>query len=444
MGKQGAAEIQATMPRLPDEKLQKYVSDIGMRIAKGSERPNLPWSFTVIDDATVNAFALPGGPIFVTRGILTHMNSEAELASVLGHEVGHVTARHSVQQISKAQLAQIGLGVGSVISPELAAAGQVAGAGLQLLFLKYGRDAERQSDELGFKYMVKQGWDPHEMPKMFATLERVSEGGGGGGGLPGFLSTHPDPGDRKEVAQRRAAEVKAPNLKAGREEFLAMTSGLPFGENPRQGYFKGNAFLHPELKFKIDFPQGWKTQNGASAVLAMSPKEDAMLQLALAGKESPQEAAKKFLSQKGIQAGGPSAGQLSGLPAASSYFQAQTEKGTVAGLVTFVSHGGMTFGILGYTGAKSLQAHDAAFKQTMQSFGPLTDPAALAVQPARIEVVKVPRDMTIAEFNQQFPSTAPIEQVAILNGLDQKGTLKAGQSAKRVVGGPPAQPQAAK
>ena len=117
MGNQAAAEVKASMPILKDEKVQAYVSGIGMRIAKQSERPNLPWSFTVLDDPMVNAFALPGGHIFFTRGILTHMNSEAELASVMGHEIGHVTARHSVQQISKQQLAQLGLGVGMILSP---------------------------------------------------------------------------------------------------------------------------------------------------------------------------------------------------------------------------------------------------------------------------------------------------------------------------------------
>ena len=352
LGKQSAEEVNATMPRLADEKVQAYVSAIGMRMAKASERPNLPWSFTVLDDPMVNAFALPGGPIFFTRGILTHINSEAELASVMGHEIGHVTARHSVQQLSKQQLAQAGLGVGAVLKPELAGAIQAAGSGMQLLFLKFGRDAERQSDELGFRYMTGQGWDPHEMPKLFATLGRVSDAGGGGRG-PGFLSTHPDPGDREKVATERAAQVKTPNLKVGRDEFLALVNGMRYGEDPRQGFFKGNAFLHPELKFKVEFPQGWKTQNGASAVTGASPNGDAVIQLSAAGKVPPAEAAKKFFTQKGVQPFAASG--LQPLPGgASSYFQAQSEQGNVAGLVTFVSHAGSTFGIVGYSAAGAL------------------------------------------------------------------------------------------
>ena len=228
--------------------------------------PDLPWSFTVIDDAAVNAFALPGGSIFITRGILTHMNSEAELASVLGHEIGHVTARHSAQQLSRQQFTQLGLGVGSALSPEIAGLAQAGGAGLQLLFLKYGRDAERQADELGFRYMLKEGWDPNEMPKMFATLQRVSAAAGGDR-LPGYLATHPDPGDREAVAKKRAAEVNQPGLVVHREEYLAKVNGMPFGEDPRQGFFQGDTFVHPALKFRIDLPAGWKKQNGAAAVV---------------------------------------------------------------------------------------------------------------------------------------------------------------------------------
>jgi predicted Zn-dependent protease len=433
LGKQSAEEVRQTMPRYPDEKVQAYVSGVGMRMAKASERPNLPWSFTVVDDAAVNAFALPGGPIFITRGILTHMNSEAELASVLGHEIGHVTARHSVQQLSKAQLAQVGLGIGSVISPELAGLSQAAGAGLQLLFLKYGRDAESQSDQLGFKYMLKEGWDPHEMPKMFATLQRVSASAGGDK-LPGYLSTHPDPGDREAVAQKRAAEVKQPGLAIRRDEYLAIVNGMPYGEDPRQGFFQGNAFVHPDLRFRVEFPEGWKKQNGATAVVAMSPGQDAMIQLGAAGKEPPAEAAKKFLSQKGIQPATAPA-SLGALPPNSSYFQAQTEQGAVAGLVSFVSHGGATFGILGYTEASKLPAQDAAFRKTVASFAELKDPALLAVHAPKVELVKVPRAMTVAEFVQQFPSTASADEVATVNGLAKDGQLAAGQQAKRIVGG---------
>jgi predicted Zn-dependent protease len=434
LGQESAKQVTEQMGRYPDPKVQAYVESIGKRIAAASERPSLPWSFTVLDDPAVNAFALPGGPVFVTRGILTHMNSEAELASVLGHEIGHITARHSVDQLSKAQLAQVGLGIGSVLSPELAAAGQAAGAGLQLLFLKFGRDAERQADELGFKYMIGQRYDPHEMEKMFVTLERSSAGHGS---VPGWLSTHPDPGDRAKKAAERAAAVKDPGAtKVDREELLAMVSGMTFGEDPRQGFFQGNAFLHPELKFKLDLPDGWQKANTPGAVMAVSPKKDAAIQLSSAGKLSPEEASKKFFSQQGVK---PAALAGSGaLPANARYFQADTEQGPVGGLVAFLPAGGGSLMLVGLTGAQSVRAYDGAFKAAVASYGQLTDPAALAVQPAKLELVKVPRDMSVTEFMAEFPSTAPAEVVATINGVAKDGRLQAGRTVKRVVGGVPA------
>lgn len=438
LGQQSKEQIVQQMGAYPDPKLQAYVEAIGQKMAAKSERPNLPWSFTVIDDPVVNAFALPGGPIFVTRGILTHLNSEAELASVLGHEIGHVTARHSVDQMSKAQLAQLGLGVGMILRPELAGVGQAAAAGLQLMFLKFGRDAEKQSDELGFKYMVDQGYDPREADDMFVTLKRSSEIAGGGR-VPEWASTHPDPENRAEAARERAQSVpNVEKLRVDRENYLAHLGGMVFGDNPRQGFFQGNAFLHPDLKFRMEFPEGWKTQNTASAVVGVSPKNDAAIQLLPAGKMSPEEAAKKFLSQEGVKPAQMQSGQVGGLPATASYFEAQTQQGVVRGIASFLSHGGQTFGIVGFTAAEALAGYDPAFRKTIGSFAPLTDPAALNVQPAKVEVVKVPRQMTVQEFNAQYPSTVPVEQVAIMNGLDPNGgTFSAGQSAKRVVGGVP-------
>jgi predicted Zn-dependent protease len=436
MGKEAAEQVKAQMGVYPDEKVQAYVREIGLRMAKASERPELPWQFNVIDDPTVNAFALPGGPVFITRGILTYLNDEAELASVLGHEIGHITARHSVDQMSKQQLAQLGIGVGAIVSPTLAAFGQAASAGLQILFLKYGRDAERQSDELGFKYMGAQGYDVREMANVFVTLQRSSEQQGAGR-IPEWQSTHPDPGNRAETARERAAKATIPpGAKVERERYLSMLTGMVFGDDPRQGFFKGDTFVHPALKFQMKFPQGWKTQNTPSAVIAVSPKQDAALQLSGAGKLSPDDAKKKFFQQEGVkplqasQAG-------AGLPAGAAYFQAQTEQGVMDGIVSFVSQGGVTYGIVGFSPAQAFSGHDAAFRQAISTFGPLTDKEAEQVQPAKIELVRVPRDMTLSEFNAQFPSTVPVEVVAIVNEVPKDGQLKGGQMAKRITGGVP-------
>src|SRR6476659_2852725 len=180
MGKQSAQQVEQTIGYYNDPGVQEYVSGIGLKMAKASERPNLPWEFHVVNDASVNAFALPGGFIYVTRGLMTSINDEAELATVVGHEIGHVTNRHTVQQISKAEVAQVGLGVGSIVSSDIARVAGLASQGLQVLFLKYSRDAENQADLAGFRYALAQNYDVRHMINMFQTLEAVSQTSGGG------------------------------------------------------------------------------------------------------------------------------------------------------------------------------------------------------------------------------------------------------------------------
>ena len=207
LGKQAAQEIDQQVGLYPDPKLQQYVQSVGMKLAKTTERPNLPWSFQVANDASVNAFSLPGGPVFVTRGLLTHMSSEAELAGVLGHEIAHITARHAVSRISEQALAQLGLGIGGIFSPVIRKYGQLAGLGMQLIFLKYSRDDETQADGLGFKYMTSHGYDPRQMTSLFQTLDLVGQSQREGR-LPEWLETHPDPGNRVKANEQRVAGLK--------------------------------------------------------------------------------------------------------------------------------------------------------------------------------------------------------------------------------------------
>ncbi|HYV67670.1 MAG TPA: M48 family metalloprotease [Myxococcales bacterium] len=441
LGKQAAQEVEKSIGLYKDPKLEAYVANLGQALSQKTNRPNLPWQFHVVEDAAVNAFALPGGPVYVTRGILGSLMTEAELAGVMGHECGHIAARHSANQMSKAELAQVGLGLGSVLSPELAQLSQVAGAGLQVLFLKFSRDDESQADKLGFAYMANIGYDARQMVDVFKTLERVSNLAGGGK-LPEWLQTHPDPENREKAAEERLSELKVDwsKAKVNRDEYLSMIDGIVYGEDPRQGYFQGSRFLHPELKFQIAFPAGWQTQNTPQAVAAMSPKQDAIVELAAAGKTSPEEAARKFFSQQGIQRGQPAEVTVSGQRAHASYFAAQTQQGNIAGLVAFVAYNGTTYALIGYTGDQTLQQYDATFKSFMGSFGPLTDPAALSVQPAKIQIVRVDSDMTVEQFNQRFPSNLKVDELALINGFgDKNGRMQAGQRYKRVVGGPPVQ-----
>jgi predicted Zn-dependent protease len=430
--------VAQTIGFVDDPGLQSYVAGIGKRMAAKSERPDLPWEFHVVNDAAVNAFALPGGFIYVTRGLLASMNSEAELATVLGHEIGHVTARHSVQQISKAQLATLGLGIGSIVSPEVAQFAGLASQGMQVLFLKYGRDAENQADELGFRYALGQNYDVREMANVFETLNRASQMGGDGGRLPEWLSTHPNPENRVKRTEERLDTLHASlaNAIVNRDQYLREIDGLIYGEDPRQGFFEGAMFYHPDMRFQLRFPEGWKAQNTPSAVVAISPKEDAIVQLGLAGDASPREAATQFLSQEGVQAGNGSTSSINGNPAATSYFQAQTQQGVIEGIVSFISYGGKTFGLLGYTAQGNLQAYDREFQESIRSFDQLRNSAALSVKPAVLQLVRVPSQMTLAQFNQQYPSTISIEELAIINELAGPETVvPRGRTLKRVVGG---------
>jgi predicted Zn-dependent protease len=430
MGQEAAKEISATISPVADDALQRYVSGLGMTLARSSERPNLPWSFTVIDDPMVNAFALPGGPIFITRGILTHMNSEAQLVSVLGHEIGHITAKHSVSQMSQAQLAQIGLIAAVIVKPELAQFGNLASQGLGLLFMKFGRDDETQSDDLGFRYMTNAGYSPTEMAEMFRTLQRL--GGGSEGRVPEWMSTHPDPGNRvQKTLDRTAAAALPANLKVERDAFLQRTQGLIFGENPREGFFRQNQFLHPDMQFQLDFPTGWKTQNQATAVVGVSSQQDAIIALSLA-QGAPNQALSQFMSQQGVQSGGSSSSSINGLPAASGSFTAQTESGVLAGLVAFVTHANQTFRLLAYTPQQQFNAYRGAFQQSLGSFRRLTDASALNVQPVRVQLVRIPRAMTITEFHSAYPSAIPVAQVALINGVETGTTIPSGTLVKRV------------
>jgi predicted Zn-dependent protease len=437
MGQEYAQQIVRSMGVYDDKKVQDYVTRLGMGMAAKSERPQLPWAFYVMDDPTVNAFALPGGSIFVTRGILTHMNNEAELVGVLGHEIGHVTARHSVQQMTRQQIAQIGVGVGSILSSDVAQYAGLASQGLGVLFLKYGRDAESQADQLGFKYMVRDGYDPRAMASMFTTLQRVSRLEGAGD-IPEWQSTHPDPGNRVEATKKRLDTLSVPlsQLRDGRETYMPVIAGMTYGEDPRQGYVEGNTFYHPGLKFKLDLPDGWQSQNTPEALAAVSPQQDAMLQLTAPGKGTPDEAVKQFVGQEGVKTGQVSSSPVNGLPAASTQFEAQTEQGAVQGVVAFIKYGDLTYRILGYTPAGKLQTYDKTFRSSIGSFSELKDPAHLSVEPFKVELVKVDREMTFTDFNGKYPSTIPVERVAVVNGYDAPtDRIPAGTTAKRIIGG---------
>ena len=434
MGADGARSVTATIGEVDDPALQEYVQALGQRLAVDSERPHLPWSFRVLDDPTPNAFAFPGGYIFITRGLVGLMGNEAELVSVLGHEIGHVTARHSVVMMSRAQAAQIGLGVGSMISPELAQLSDALAGGLSLLFLSYGRDAERQADDLGFGYALDHGYDVREMVNVFAALQRSGELAGHSS-LPEWQASHPEPAERIERIEAQLAALAQPleHTRIGTDEYLGHIDGMVFGVNPRHGYFEDHRFKHPEMAFQLDFPSGWRTQNLAQAVLAGSPDQDALIQLDLA-EGSPEDAANQFFAQQGLAGSDRSQRRINGLEARLGRFQAQTQNGEISGRAAFIHHAGQTFRLLAYTESNLIGRHDPAFQATLASFARLTDRQALARQPDRIAIVRPRQSMTLTDFNTRYPSVINIAQLAMINQLSgADARIAAGTPIKRVV-----------
>ena len=435
MGRQADQDVQATIGVYDDPALQAYVEGVGKRLAAVSERPDLPWSFRVADDPAVNAFALPGGFIYVTRGLLATMNTEAELAVVLGHEIGHVTARHAVNRISHAQLAGLGLGIGMILSPELAQFGDLASLGLNLLFLKYTRDDERESDVLGLRYVQSAGYDPDAMVDVFVQLERAS-GISGSERVPDWLSTHPGPEERGQRAADALAALP-PAAREGtvaRDAYLRQLDGIVFGQDPRQGFFRNNELIHPELRFRMQFPAGWRAVNQRQQVLAVSPQEDALDVLTLSEAPTADAAARSFAASSAVRTSGFTRGTSNGLPVRVAEFQARAQDNSIlAGAVMFVEHGGRVYQLIGYGPQSRWPSHAAEVERSFSSFRPLTDPALLGERPDRIDLVTLPSAMTLAEFARRYPSTIPAEQVALINAVSPGTPLEAGRIVKRVV-----------
>jgi predicted Zn-dependent protease len=219
-------------------------------------------------------------------------------------------------------------------------------------------------------------------------------------------------------------------------EYTQRINGLVYGANPRNGFFQGNTFYHPDLRFQISLPSGWQGQNLTQAVVAISPQKDAIIQLTLAQGGSPEAAARAFLSQEGVQAGQPSRETVNGVPAVASTFQAQTEQGVIQGLAAFFTYNGNTYQVIGYSPAQRYSAYDPVFRQSLGSFGPVTDSRVLNVQPNRINVIALTQPMTLAEFAQRYPSTIPLAELAIVNQVENpNATLTAGTRVKQVTGG---------
>ena len=436
MGRESDPQIVSTFGLVEDEALQSYVAGIGRRLAGVSERPDLPWTFRVVDDPLVNAFALPGGFIYVTRGILAHFDSEAELAGVLGHEIGHVTARHSVSQMSRQQLQQLGLGVGMIFSETIRDVGGLLSAGLQLMNLRYSRGDETESDELGLRYIGRLGYDPESMIGVFEML--AGAGGGAGGQVPEWQLTHPHPENRAENIRAEIAEQGiATGGQVERQAFLEHIDGITFGANPREGYFKESRFVHPELEVELTFPSGWATVNQRTMVAAIDSEQQAMITLQVAeGATSPRAALTEFLSQEGITAGPVREESRTGIDVARAEFEATTEQGVLRGELAYLRHGDVLYQLMGYGVRDAWGSHAASVRATISSFAPLTDRAILDAEPWILEVRTLGSASSLASYASRNPSPVELEQLALLNRVSPQDVLPADARIKWVVGEP--------
>jgi predicted Zn-dependent protease len=441
LGKESDAQVRQEMGVYDDAALQRYVSDIGLRLAKLSQRPALPWQFTVVDQPAINAFALPGGYIYLTRGILPFLEDEAELAGVLGHEIGHVTARHSAQQYTRAVGGQIGLVALGVFVPAARPFSEASQQAMGLLFLKYGREDELQSDDLGAGYAAAAGWDPAGVPGMLSTLGRLAEASGDRKGVPNFLSTHPEPLARVMEIGPTVAKLKAAGgtFVTARDALLGRMPGLIYGDNPEQGLFRGTVFLHPPLRFRVDFPSQWTTANSARQVMAQAPKGDGFILLQLVQQPqggSLQEIAAASMQQAGLPHVRGERTTIGGFDAYVGTYQGQIEElGQVASRAGHIRYGDNIYVIAGLAPPAAFDGHAGAFDSAIRSFRSLSAAEAAAIKPARIELYDARDGDTWTALANRSGGAITAAALAAMNHTDATASPRAGSRLKIVVAG---------
>lgn len=436
LGKQTDAEVAATYGIYDDPALAAYVSKMGLALAAKGQRPNLPWRFTVLDSPVVNAFAVPGGAVYITRGILALMNSEAELAAVVGHEIGHVNARHSMSQMSKQQVAQVGLVLGSVVSKTFAKYAGLAGTGLQVLFLKYSRDAENQADGLGVTYARDAGYNPADMAVTFAGLQKTGDLSGGSS-LPGFLSTHPLTPDRIAHVQS-LLQPGDQALARNPDAYLRRIENVVYGEDPRQGYVENGVFYHPTLRFQIVVPAGWKVDNSPSRVTLVAADENGGV--VLQGGQTT-DTAEEFAKKQAAEitnSGGKLLNEnrttINGLACYEQAYTITQENADAVRMSLFcLKKGDWVYAFSAMSAASGYSKYEPDFKRIVTSFRDLTDASKINRSPKRVTLVKANGSDTLqAIFSKTGVPEKSWPQFAVLNGLELTVVPPAGKLVKTV------------
>lgn len=445
LGLQSDPSIVAQYGMYQDDRMQKFIEEKGQQMAKISHRPNLPFKFRILDSPVVNAFAVPGGYVYFTRGIMAHFNNEAEFAGVLGHEIGHVTARHAAEQYTKQIGVQAGLMAAMIFSKDARQYGQELGQAAGLLNLKFGRDDESQSDKLGVEYSTKVGYDAHEMANFFSTINRLQKKAGAE--VPDFLSTHPNPVDRYNKVHGMAndwqKDLGTSNLKVNRESYLRMIDGLTYGEDPRQGFVENSNFYHPDLKFQFPIPSGWKHQNSPAQFAMVSPDQKAIMALKVAQEKDLSQAAQAFITNNKLQQKENRRVNVNGLPAIAvvadavpEQQQGQQQQGGQQAqplrlMSYFIEYNGLIYQLFGYAQLNDFDRYARDFSTSMQGFKVLRDPSKLNAQPEKIRIKTAYRSANLQEtFRALNVPQDRMEELAILNGMQLSDMVKSGSLIK--------------
>lgn len=436
MGKEADPQVIAQFGLYPDSAIQRYMRQKGLQLAALSHRPNIQYEFRVLNSSVINAFAIPGY-VYFTRGIMAHFNNEAQFEGVLGHELGHIAARHSVIQQRNQMLGQVGILAGVILSPQFGQIANAASQGLGLLLLKNSRDDEREADRLGVEYSTKAGYDATQMAEFFNTLKRQGEQSGAEP-VPNLLSTHPDPGERNQTVAQLATEWKQKtgltNPKVNRDTYLRLIEGIIYGDDPREGFVESSVFYHPELRFQFAIPTGWQFQNTPQQV-QMAPKDGGALMIfTLAQGTNLQQAASATLQQYQLQVVNSRETTINSLPALLVEGQAQQQNGgVIRSLSAFVQYNGTIYHMIGVTTAANYSSYSQYFLNSIQSFRSLTDASKLNRKPEKIRLKTVTTAGTLEQVLRNFnmPS-ARLNELAILNGMNLADRVPQGTLVKTI------------
>jgi len=443
LGRQAAAQVAQEMGLVESPALTAYVEEIGGRLARYSPRRDVAYRFAVVDMQEPNAFALPGGYIYVSRGLLAIANSEVELANVIGHEIGHVAARHSAQRETRALgvgvLAALGTAAAGAVGGEGAAQsaaqiGQVAGAGF---IASYGRDQERQADEVGQGLAAQAGWDPAALASFLNTLGRAAELQSGERHQPSFLDSHPMTSERVRNTAIRADSLQvspATPIAATRSAFYARLANLLIGPDPAEGFFREERFLHPGLGFTLDFPPGWKTENARTAVAAQAPGGDAVLVLQTQGESGdPGKAAQLFAQENQLQLGQGKREQVGGFSAYRTRMEFQTQQGPAVADLTWIAHPRAMFRLLGLSPSGRFGDYAGTFRDAARSFRPLAQREREGITELRLRIAKAREGESLAALSRRTGNAWSLEETAVANDLPSERRLRGGEPVKIAV-----------